>query len=264
MQLEHNIKQPVGQRQPRPLLLVHGAWHAAWCYDLWVESFAALGYETHTFSMPAHGKSAAVPHINLLGLKDYVSALTEIIDAIQPTPYVVAHSLGGFVLQHYLQAHTLPAAVLLCTLPYFGAVPFYLRYFRRHPLRYLAAALTGNLRMMVNQSSLVREYLISDDAALSAEQLVSRFDQESLRVAIECMLPIRRVSHKTPLMVIAAQQDGIFTIDEQKRVAQKYGSELLIFPDQNHDLMIERSREQVADSIHRWLQGQQASTTSVA
>src|SRR5437016_2970939 len=99
MQLEHNIKQPSGDRKPIPLVLLHGAWHGAWCYDLWADWFASQGYETHTFSLPAHGGSKTSRSINLYGLRDYVNALDQIVSAIMPTPYVVAHSLGGFVLQ---------------------------------------------------------------------------------------------------------------------------------------------------------------------
>src|SRR5437868_10348151 len=103
MQLEHNIKQPVGERKPNPIVLLHGAWHAAWAYDLWMDDFAAHGYETHSFSLPAHGKSAAERSIHLYGIGAYVDALAQIVNSITPKPYVVAHSLGGYVLQRYLQ-----------------------------------------------------------------------------------------------------------------------------------------------------------------
>jgi pimeloyl-ACP methyl ester carboxylesterase len=257
MQLEHHIKQPVGPRKEIPLVLLHGAWHAAWCYDLWADEFAAHGYETHTFSLPAHGASEKTRSINLYGVGDYVNALAQIVDSIQPTPFVVAHSLGGYIFQRYLQSHTLPGGVLLCTLPPSGAIPFFLRYARAHPLRYLSAIVTLNLRSMVNTPTLAREYLVTDGAALSPDQLASRMGPESLRVAIECVFPILRPQKNTPLLVIGAESDGIFTVDEQKRTAQRYGSQLTLIPNQGHDLMIERGWQDTATKIREWLDNKQ-------
>src|SRR5579864_5422161 len=112
MQLEHYVKMPLGLRQPIPVLLLHGAWHAAWCYDLWLDDFAAHGYETHTMSLPAHGKSGRTKALNRYSIQDYVNALHEVVLQINPTPFVIGHSLGGFILQQYLKTHTLPAGVL--------------------------------------------------------------------------------------------------------------------------------------------------------
>ncbi len=43
MDLEHTIRTPVGEGKTIPLLLLHGGWHGAWCYDLWLDDFAAMG-----------------------------------------------------------------------------------------------------------------------------------------------------------------------------------------------------------------------------
>ena len=254
MQLEHNIQQPVGERKATPILFLHGAWHAAWCYDLWMNEFAAHGYEAHSFSLPAHGQSKSGRSVNLYGLRDYVDALTQIVDSIKPTPYLVAHSLGGYVLQEYLKTHDLPAAVLLCPLPYFGAVPFYLRYFRKHPVRYLVAIATLNLGRMVNTPELAREYFLTEGAEVTPEQLASRLQNESMRVALRCILPIFNRQSKTPLLVMAAERDGIFPVSEEKRVAEKYHAELQVIPGQGHNLMVERDWQQVATRIRSWLE----------
>src|SRR6185369_11145667 len=155
-----------------------------------------------------------------------------------------AHSLGGYILQEYLKSHTLPAAVLLCPLPYFGALPFYLRYFRAHPLRYLTAIATLNLGVMVNTPALAREYFLTDGATCTPEQLASRLQNESMRMALRCILPIFNPQSKTPLLVIAAERDAIFPVREEKQVAEKYHAEFQMIPDQGHNLMVERDWQQ--------------------
>ncbi|MEI6778584.1 MAG: hypothetical protein WCK70_16925 [Chloroflexales bacterium] len=43
-QLEMITRHPDGPAQPTPLLFVHGAWHGAWCWELFLPYFAGLGY----------------------------------------------------------------------------------------------------------------------------------------------------------------------------------------------------------------------------
>src|SRR4051794_8679725 len=75
MSLEHIVRTPTGgERKPTPVLLLHGAWHGAWCYDLWLDDFAAHGYEAHAMSLPAHGKSSKDRPMPLYSLNAYVKA----------------------------------------------------------------------------------------------------------------------------------------------------------------------------------------------
>jgi pimeloyl-ACP methyl ester carboxylesterase len=254
MQLEHNIKQPTGDRKPTPVLLLHGAWHGAWAYDLWMDEFAARGYETHSMSLPGHGKSSQDRHINLYSMRDYVQALDTIVREISPTPFVVGHSMGGMVLQQYLKTHQLPGAVLLASIPVFGALPSLLRYIRHHPLRFLVGQLTLNLRYLVNTPELAGEIFLTEGATMTPEQLNARLEHESFRGAIEYIFLLRgdprRV--KTPLLVVAGDRDGLFPTSEEKRTAEAYGAEFLLVKDQGHNLMIERDYRQVAASICDW------------
>src|SRR5512141_2985715 len=43
---------------PAPLLFVHGAWHAAWCWDEhFLDFFAGQGFAVHALSLQGHGAS---------------------------------------------------------------------------------------------------------------------------------------------------------------------------------------------------------------
>jgi pimeloyl-ACP methyl ester carboxylesterase len=37
-------------------LLVHGAWHGAWCWSKLVPELEALGHKTIVFDLPSHGE----------------------------------------------------------------------------------------------------------------------------------------------------------------------------------------------------------------
>jgi pimeloyl-ACP methyl ester carboxylesterase len=255
--IEHVVRMPTGgERKPTPVLLLHGAWHAAWAYDLWLNDFAAHGYETHAMSLPAHGKSSQDRPIALYRTADYVQALEQVVNEVKPTPYVIAHSMGGFVLQRYLKTHQLPGAVLVCSIPPFGALPFYLRYLVKHPLRYVVSIITARLDRMVKTPELAREYFLTEGAAITGVELSARLQNESLVVALEAgFLPLtspRQV--KTPLLVVAAGRDAIFPVSEERHTAKAYNAEFMLFEDQGHDLMIERRWQEVAGKIREWLE----------
>ncbi len=110
--IEHIIRQPTDRTRQTPLLLQHRAWHGAWCWELWLDYFASLGYEVHAISWPGHGHSPLKKrHINLYTLGDYVDTLANAVRSISPTPIVIGHSMGAAVLQKYLERHHLPQSL---------------------------------------------------------------------------------------------------------------------------------------------------------
>jgi pimeloyl-ACP methyl ester carboxylesterase len=260
MDLEHKISPPTGDRKPLPVLLLHGAWHGAWCYDQWRDDFAAHGYETHAMSLPAHGESPYERSINWLSMRDYVKALAAVVKMITPTPIVIGHSLGGAILQHYLRehgaAHPLPAAVLMASIPVGGTIPFYLRYARRHPLRYFGAIFTANLKLMIETPALAREWFISDDATITPEALSARLGNESLRAGLEVVLPIRvRRGHGTLMLVLAAERDPLFSVKEERRTAEKHNAAFEVIDGASHDVMIEHGWQATTARIREWIEG---------
>ncbi len=191
----------------------------------------------------------------LYSVNDYVQALAQVVDAISPTPFVLAHSLGGAVLQHYLKTCSLPGAVLLASAPVSGLLRSFSQYMARHPWRLLRAALTLNAGLSMNTPALVREYLLTDDAAIAPEVLASRLQNESFRAGLESTFFVKgdpdRV--KTPLLVVAGECDGVFALREEQQTAEAYRADFLTIPNQGHDLMLERNWQQTASQIRAWL-----------
>ena len=55
-----STKGAAGADHPVPLLFVHGAWHAAWCWDEhFLGYFADRGYRAVALSFRGHGDSPA-------------------------------------------------------------------------------------------------------------------------------------------------------------------------------------------------------------
>jgi pimeloyl-ACP methyl ester carboxylesterase len=251
-QLEHHVLHPDERRYATPLLLLHGAWHGAWCWHDAMTDFAARGFEVHAISWRGHGGSDRPRSINLVGVRDYVRDLVLAIEAIDPRPVVVAHSLGGYLTQLCLTEQELAGAVLLCSAPPNGVLLFLLRYARRHPLVYLRILATLNLRHMVGTPDLAREAFFRDDIAPDLlQRYTAQLVPESLRAAIDASLLTfpRPQCNRSPVLVVAAECDTIFTLDEQRALARAYNAELLIVPQAAHDLMLDPAWAQAADAI---------------
>jgi pimeloyl-ACP methyl ester carboxylesterase len=59
-----------------------------------------------------------------------------------------------------------------------------------------------------------------------------------------------------PMLVLGAQDDGMRIDGDALAVAQTYQTEVEIFPDMGHVMMLEPGWQAVAERIYSWLGGQ--------
>jgi len=57
----------------------------------------------------------------------------------------------------------------------------------------------------------------------------------------------------TDLLVLGAEKDTVFTMDEVKKTAAAYGVTPEFFKEMAHDMMLEKDWQKVADRIILWL-----------
>jgi pimeloyl-ACP methyl ester carboxylesterase len=256
MRLEVINEKPKSGARPTPVLFVHGAWHGAWC---WAEHFmpylAQKGYESFALSLRGHGASEGRERLRWTCIGDYVADVAQVVEQLPRPPVLVGHSMGGMVVQKYLESHAAPAAVLLGSVPPRGVIRATLAIALRHPLAFTRANLTLSLYPLVNTPSLAQEFFFSAD--MPQEKVATyfaRLQDESYRaflgmLALELPRP-RRV--KTPMLVLGAAQDTIFSGGEVEATARAYGTQAKIF-DMAHDMMLEAGWQNVADRIVNWL-----------
>jgi pimeloyl-ACP methyl ester carboxylesterase len=116
--LEVIDKGSVTKSHPAPLLFVHGAVHAAWCWeDHFLDFFADNGYRVIALSLRGHGGSPASKPLNKCTIADYVDDVRSVAETLPATPVLIGHSMGGFIVQKYLETGKAPAAVLVSSAP---------------------------------------------------------------------------------------------------------------------------------------------------
>jgi pimeloyl-ACP methyl ester carboxylesterase len=266
--LEVIDKGSLSESHPAPLLFVHGGQHAAWCWDEhFLDFFAADGYRAIALSLRGHGTSSNSKPPRACSITDYVEDVRSIADNLPQTPVVIGHSLGGFVVQKYLESHAAPAGVLVASAPPQGAAAALLRNagallrnMTQHPWLTVKAGLTGQSLPDLNELEQIRAMFFS---AHTPESLVARYaarlqNEPSGRWVLDMVflnLPKpRRVS--TPLLVLGAQYDRSVTPHEVHATARAYRTQAEIFPDMGHDMMLEPGWSAVAQRIHTWLRAQ--------
>ncbi len=244
--------------RPNPILFVHGAWHAAWCWENFLPYFAERGYASYAVSLRGHGASEGRNGIRWHSAsRGYVADLAQVARTLDKPPILVGHSMGGYVVQKYLETHSAKAAILLATIPASGIFNFVMRYAGRHPWKFLKSLLFLNPWHMVETPALTHESFFSPK--VTAEENLrhfARLQSESFKMVLETMvldLP-RPEKVNTPMQVFAAANDRVFSIEEQQSTARAYGIDAELFHDMAHDMMLEPNWRQVADRIRNWLQ----------
>jgi pimeloyl-ACP methyl ester carboxylesterase len=257
MKLEIIKQEPVSHARSTPVIFVHGMSHAAWC---WAENFqpyfAEHGYVSHAVSLRGHGGSEGKGQLRWTSLDDYVSDLRQVIRLLDQPPVLVGHSMGGMVVQKYLELSAVPGAVLMASAPPFGVTRATLRVALRHPLVFIKANLTMSMKPMLGVPQLAHEALFSAD--MPDEKVMvyfTRLEDESYRAYLDMMglsLP-RAWRVKTPILVLGAADDRLISQAEIEATARAYRTKAEIFPGMAHDMMLEAGWQAVADRILRWI-----------
>jgi pimeloyl-ACP methyl ester carboxylesterase len=248
--LEHLIARPAARTHAAPILLLHGAWHGAWCWEAAMADLAGRGFEAHAVSLRGHGASdPAGPRTTVL---DYARDARAAIAAAGPRPVVVGHSSGGYVLQMLITGALGPpppiaGAVLLCSSP-----PDIGAYFSDRGRRGVRMpSLRGLIR---REPEAVRFALFRPDTpAAEIERHRLRLVAEPPLVTLSSMLLRPRPPRsRTPVLVVAAGRDTVFDVEAQLSTAALYGAGLVVVPEAPHDLMLDPAWPQAADAIARF------------
>jgi pimeloyl-ACP methyl ester carboxylesterase len=258
MELELITREPQSATCATPILFVHGAWQAAWCWDEhFLPYFAAHGFSVHALSLRNHGRSASAGPLRWRRGGEYVADVAKAVDMIGRPPVLVGHSMGGYVVQKYLEKRSVPAVVLLASVPPYGAIGASLQSVRRHPLAFLKTNLQMRLGPIVGTPDLARDVLFSDKTpAEHAYSYFPRLQDDTYLGYLDMLfldLPRPRRIPRLPTLVLGAADDALFTPAEVRATARTYRAKGALFPAMGHEMMLEPGWRAVADTIIAWL-----------
>ena len=250
-------KRPV---HDTPLLFIHGAYTAAWCWEEhFLPWFASQGYFGYALSLSGHGTSRGRKQLDSFSISDYVDDVATVVAALPAPPVLIGHSMGGFVVQKYLEQHQTPAAVLMCAVPPQGLMSSaFGLMFQKPGLMSELNNLMGGGRIAAES---LREALFAQPVSEADLQRFFRKSQRESHRAIWDMTLFNlphpsRVKH-TPLLVLGAEFDHLIPESLVTMTARTYGVDADIMPGMGHGLMLERDWQSVAECMRNWLTEQE-------
>ena len=250
--VRNSPQQTSGSRPP--VLLVHGAWHGAWCWEgNYLDYFAEAGHETWAMDLRGHGKSGNPKPLRLTSIGDYVKDVLAVIEAMPQAPILIGHSMGGLVCQHVMTRDIdVRGFGFLASLPSSGVAGTKLTV---HPLKQLQSMLTWSLYPMVSDRKNASYMFLGDDAdETSVDRLMDHLGDEAYFAFLGILaFALPKQPPPKPACLVAAGADAIIPVALQEKLAARLGVEANIIPDGPHNLMMSKNWQDSADVFLDWI-----------
>jgi pimeloyl-ACP methyl ester carboxylesterase len=257
MSLHVVSRHPPERARPTPLLFIHGMMHGAWCWDVhFLDYFARHGFAAYAVDLRGHGASEGRERLRWTRIADFVEDVVRVSRPLPNPPVLIGHSMGGFIVQKYLERHEAAGAVLLSSPAPSGLVATTLRIARRTPLAFAKVNLTLSLWPAIATPQLAREAFFSADVPEAELRGYWRQMQDESYLALLDMVVLdlpKPAAVRTPLLVLGAARDNMLAPREIEATTRAYRAECDIIPDVAHDSMLELRWQVVADRILAWL-----------
>lgn len=260
MKLELLSNNPKTILNDTPILFVHGMWHGAWCWDKFLAYFEKKGLKAFALSLSNHANSEKRKAFNLLRINDYVKDVAQIVATFDKKPILVGHSMGGFVVQKYLENHSVQGAVLISSVPPFGIWDGTLSVLKNFTGAFLKANVTLNLKHIINSNYKYKHILCSEEFSdKNIEEYQKLVDTESYLAYVDMLglnlVNVKKVKkNKTPFLIIGGGKDAALSRKSVLKTAIKYNTEAVIFENMPHMMMLSLDYSKVADKIINWIE----------
>jgi len=190
-------------------------------------------------------------------MDDYVEDIRSVVEGLRGKVVVIGHSMGGVLVERFIQNHQVYAAVLITPPPLEGASASFNRLSKNiSRIDLLKFVLMKNPFVLVKNPKVSKLMFFTEEMSDEDYKVhYNRLGKESYAVIMEILKPFIKGylnPLKVPILLIGAYKDGFFTPDEINATADQYGVQPVFF-EGGHDLMLETSWNKVAESIEKWL-----------
>ncbi len=218
----------------RPVLLVHGGYHGAWCWERWIQRLSEDGRKVHALDLRGHGGLEPDDDFVTAGVAEMVEDVVMAIDTLPSRPVLVGHSLGGLIVVLAALQRDVAGLLLLCpsppgNLPGAARVPLVDEGAPCPPLD--AAGLRERYAPHLDEAE--AEAVAAQLCAESPRLLNERYD---LRIPVDP----QALDSDLPILVVEGGRDdpARHPAGQDAAIAAFYRGEHLRLDDAPHDLML--------------------------
>jgi pimeloyl-ACP methyl ester carboxylesterase len=241
-----------------PILFIHGANMSGWCWnEHFMPYFAERNHPTYALDLRGHGKSDGQHQLSSNSIADYVNDVQRVIDEIGEPPILIGHSLGGLIIQKYIEHNVVPASVLMATVPVGGMMEPLTGLAFYNPAFYTQLNLTKPFGSWFSAVDVTRETVFSGDVS---DDVVIRYCTEmqpsspkTLLDALWLGLPSKKNPFEIPMLALAADEDDFFLPHQIEETAEAFKAEFINVKNTSHTMMLDSQWETCAETIYDWI-----------
>ncbi|MBD3191132.1 MAG: alpha/beta fold hydrolase [Candidatus Heimdallarchaeota archaeon] len=200
----------------------------------------------HTFSQLGHGKSELKGCLHLKSFNTHVNVLEEIIQIVGNEIILIGHSLGGLVIEKYLEKNRALAVALLA--PFNHSIHFkkdVIKHLLRHQKRtILYYIFTWSPKRSFTPTAFKKLFYSaecdSQEYNNRVEGIFEKISDESLRCfmgAFLTRLDYRKIS-RTPIIIIGGEKDVAVQRQGLELLGKKLSSNVHMIPNATHNTLI--------------------------
>lgn len=243
-----------------PILFIHGANMAAWCWnEKFMPYFSELGHPTYAVDLRGHGKSGGQENLPSNSIADYVNDIERVIAEIGETPILIGHSLGGLIVQKYIEYNTVPACILMASVPSDGLAPSIMDLFF-NPTFFMQNNLSQLFGTWFSPVDVTRKSVFSghvdDNVVIRYCTEMQPSSPKALLDSLWLGLPSKKNPFDIPMLSLGADEDAFFRPEQIRKTAEAYNAEYLNMKNTSHAMMLDFHWHESADAINAWLQKQ--------
>jgi len=247
------------------IVMIHGAFAGAWCFDNFADTFRMRGWTCHTPDLRYHGAGPiSDPDSNLAvtSVQDYTDDMAAFVAGLDEPPIIVGHSMGGLVAQQ-LAAKGLARGLILLT----AGAPWGILPSTSDEMAVAFGLMTAGPFWT---KSMQPVFDVAADSSLnkldpdSQRRVFDKLGPESGRALFELFFWMFDVRYaiavdssrvKCPVLVISGSDDKVISAATGRRVAQLYGAKATYHEAQGHGhfLLMEPGWEHIAERCADWI-----------
>jgi len=261
MDLELIARPPDNNENSRSILFIHGAYHAAWCWEEhFLDYFAQSGYFACALSLRGHGNSEGSKS-QKVGFDDYLDDLDQTIQKLGQRTILVGHSLGGMLVQKYIETHPVSAAVIMSTAKPQGLRAVGKRLLRLYPSKTLQMLLTGNPDRLWHSPQVIQDVFLPHKMTQAKknyyiQRIVSQSESGHLMLKELVSIKFNRPVNPQRVLVVKGKKDALIQDRECEKLADMHQVNPIFLDHVPHDLMLGEDWGLAADTILNWLQSE--------